>query len=133
MQDIAKYLDNNEPKIENADDVNNLMPYVPKDELGNITNGTDTFDKLYNDIHVLFSYLCNTHKAVSWKSKRNNDNDENPISEGKFRVGLVTPKGKVGFIVDIKFWNMYDVGEVFEGPNFDSITTDELIDRIGSL
>ena len=98
---------------------------------GDTSDGYHTFNELYHHRAVLFSVICNDHKELAWKSKKHNDGS---MYEGMFIVGINTPSGPATYHYDIEpYWNMFNVKELKNAPEWDGHTPNQAIKRIGTL
>lgn len=101
------------------------------DRLGELSDGYHTFDELYHHRAVLFSVICNQNKENAWKSKKHSDGT---MYDGMFIVGINTKEGQATYHYDIEpYWDMFDVQELENAPEFDGHTPDEAIRRIGNM
>lgn len=100
---------------------------------GRVSDGYHTFDELYHHRAVLFSVICREFPELSWKSKHHADNG-GPMYDGMFIVGIETPKGPATYHYDIDpYWDMFDVKELDNAPEWDGHTPEQAIERIASL
>ena len=98
---------------------------------GEISDGYHTFNELYHHRAVLFSVVCHCHKFFAWKSKKHADGS---MYDGMFIVGINTPNGPATYHYDIDpYWNMFDVKELENAPEWDGHTPTDAIERIASL
>lgn len=98
---------------------------------GNISDGYHTFNELYHHRAILFSVICNSHKAIAWKSRLHDTGD---MYEGMFIVGIETPEGQATYHYDIDpYWNLFEVRELPFAPKWDGHTPEQAINRILSL
>ena len=98
---------------------------------GNTSDGYHTFNELYHHRAVLFSVICNDRPTLAWKSKLHHDGT---MFDGMFIVGIDTPDGAATYHYDMDpYWNMFNVPEVENAPEWDGHTSDEAIMRIGTL
>lgn len=98
---------------------------------GEISDGYHTFNELYHHRAVLFSVVCHCHKFFAWKSKKHADGS---MYDGMFIVGINTPNGPATYHYDIDpYWDMFDVKELENAPEWDGHTPTDAIERIASL
>lgn len=99
------------------------------DYKGNITDGSHTFDELYQHRTILFSYICNSNKELSWKSKLH---DDGTMFDDYFIVGIETPKGNFTYHDHIDKWDLYEVKEIDKAPKWDGHESKDVV-RVLSL
>lgn len=100
-------------------------------DLGNYSDGYHTFNELYHHRAVLFAVLCYNYRALCWKSKKHHDGT---MYDGMFIVGINTPTGQATYHYDIEpYWDMFDVEERDQAPEWDGHTAEDAINRIQSL
>ena len=93
--------------------VNELILRLKEKELINtdlISDTYHTFDGLYFQRCILFAFICNQNKEISWKSKKHSDGS---MYENYFIVGIDTPKGSYTYHYHIDFWNYFKVKEMY--------------------
>lgn len=104
---------------------------TPETGIGDLSDGYHTFNELYHHRAVLFSVICNSFKSCAWKSKKHSDGT---MYDGMFIVGIDTPEGSATYHYDIEpYWNMFDVKELDNAPEWDGHTPDDAISRIAEL
>lgn len=111
--------------------VENGVIMTPETGIGDLSDGYHTFNELYHHRAILFSVVCNIFKDKAWKSKRHADGD---MYDGMFIVGIETPEGQATYHYDIKpYWDMFQVQELPNAPEWDGHTPEEAIRRISTL
>ena len=104
---------------------------LPETGIGDLSDGYHTFNELYHHRAVLFSVICNAFKSCAWKSKKHSDGT---MYDGMFIVGVDTPEGSATYHYDIEpYWDMFDVKELDNAPEWDGHTPDDAISRIAGL
>lgn len=104
---------------------------LPETGIGNLSDGYHTFNELYHHRAVLFSVICNAFKSCAWKSKKHSDGT---MYDEMFIVGIDTPEGSATYHYDIEpYWDMFDVKELDNAPEWDGHTPDDAINRIAGL
>lgn len=104
---------------------------IPPTGMGDMSDGYHTFNELYHHRAILFSVICKHYRANAWKSKLHHDGT---MFDGMFIVGIDTPTGQATYHYDIKpYWDMFDVKELAQAPEWDGHTASEAIERIGGL
>lgn len=117
----------------NEEKANILKELLGTDKLGNVSDGYHTFDELYHHRAILFSVICNQNPELAWKSKNHHVGGD-PMYDGMFIVGIETPEGQATYHYDIDpYWDIFNVKELPNAPEWDGHTPDEAIRRIASL
>lgn len=99
----------------------------------NFTDGNHTFKELYHHRAVLTAVICNVYNSISWKSKHHYDEENDPMFDGMFIVGLDTPEGQATYHYPLEYWDLFNVKELEHAPEYDGHTPDDAIKRIESL
>lgn len=99
----------------------------------NISDGYHTFEELYYQRTILLSIICNTNPNISWKSKKHFDEENDPMFEGCFIIGINTPTGEATYHIKLKYWEMFDVPEIEHAPKYDGYSSDEVLKRLQTL
>ena len=99
------------------------------DSIGQISDGSHTFDELYHHRMVLFSVICNTYKNRVWKSWKHNDGT---MYEDYFIVGIATKEGVFTYHYHKQYWDMFNVKELYIAPEWDGHTSEDVV-RLISL
>lgn len=91
---------------------------IPKDKMGNVSDGYHTFDELYHHRAILFAALCNAFPERSWKSKLHFDPDEK-MYEGMFIVGIECEYGlQATYHYDIDpYWDIFNCKVLLTAPH----------------
>ena len=98
---------------------------------GDTSDGYHTFNELYHHRAVLFSVVVAANSGRAWKSKLHYDGT---MYEGMFIVGVDTPQGQATYHYDVEpYWDMFWCRELERAPEWDGHTSDDAIERIGSL
>lgn len=95
-----------------------------------ISDGHHTFGELYKHRCYLFAVICNSNKNKAWKSKKHSDGT---MYDGMFIVGITTPNGEATYHYDMKFWELFDVKEILNAPEYDGYTPDDVLERLLTL
>lgn len=103
--------------------------FIDKLKSGELSDGYHTFNELYHHRAVLFSMICNQNKEFAWKSKKHHDGT---MYDGMFIVGINTPKGQYSYHYDLNLWDLFDVKELENAPEWDGHKPQD-IDRLKSL
>jgi len=125
MRDIVDICDENRQ-------VDAIFFNKERDGMGDISDGYHTFNELYHHRALLFAAYCNLIKdkdfVKCWKSKLHHDGT---MYDGMFIVGISTPIGQASYHYDIEpYWDLFDVEELDNAPEWDGHTPDEAIERI---
>lgn len=101
---------------------------VPRNEIGDISDGYHTFNELYHHRALLFASVVNTNPEVAWKSKKHSDGT---MYDDMFIVGITTPEGDATYHYDIEpYWDMFHCQERSNAPVFDGHTPEIAVERI---
>ena len=106
---------------------------VSQGSFKDFSDGNHTFGELYHHRAILSSVVFNMFKAVAWKSKKHDDEENDPMHDGMFIVGIQTPEGQATYHYNLEYWDLFDVVELERAPRYDGHTPDEAIKRIASL
>lgn len=96
------------------------------DDKGKISDGSHTFDEIYNIRTILWASVCNSNKKRSWKSMKHSDGS---MYEGYFIAGLATIHGNMTFHQKMDYWDDFKIEEIPLAPGWDG-HTDKDIKRI---
>ena len=86
------------------------------ESIGQVDDGSHTFDELYHHRMILFSVICNTYKDKAWKSWFHSDGNMYP---NYFIVGVETPEGQFTYHYHEDHWRNFDVKELPNAPLWD--------------
>lgn len=120
LLDIVKNQENTKKKHKYVFDV---------DSIGEVNDGSHSFDELYWHRMILFSVICNKYKDRAWKSKLNHDGT---AYDNYFIVGIQTPEGQFTYHYHIDWWDKFDVPHYLRAPEFDGHTSEDVV-RLLSL
>lgn len=99
-----------------------------------ISDGNHTFGDLYKQRAYLFSVICYQNIDFAWKSKKHFDEENDPMFNGDFVVGITTPLGEVSYHFKLEFWDLFeDIKELDRAPRYDGYSPEEALVRIRSL
>lgn len=98
-----------------------------------ISDTRHTFRELYRRNWVIFSVLCNLLPDLSWKSKKHFDNENDPMFDGDFIVGINTPKGIATLHIKLEYWDLFQIPEIERAPQYDHYSNEDVIQRLLSL
>lgn len=99
------------------------------EKIGDVSDGSHTFNELYYHRMMLFAVICNTYKERAWKSLRHHDGT---MYDGYFIVGIETPKGQYSYHYHVDNWDMFDIKVLSYAPIWDGHEPKD-IDRLLSL
>jgi len=106
---------------------------VSKGSFKDFSDGYHTFGELYHHRAILSSIVFNMFKAVAWKSKKHDNEEDDPMYDNMFIVGIQTPEGQATYHYHLDYWDLFDVVELDRAPKWDGHTPEEAIRRIASL
>ena len=86
------------------------------DDIGEVSDGSHTFNELYYHRMMLFACLCNTYKNLAWKSWYHHDRT---MYDDYFIVGIDTPEGQYTYHYHKDYWDMFDVKQLALAPEYD--------------
>ena len=102
------------------------------ENVGEISDGSHTFNELYAHRASLFAVICNTYPENAWKSWKHHHEEKFPMYEDYFIVGVNTPEGQYSYHYHKDWWDKFKIQELEEAPKFDGHQPDD-IDRLFSL
>jgi len=98
-------------------------------DVGELSDGSHTFNELYYHRMILFSVLAKQFKS-SWRSKLH---DDGTMFDGYFIVGINTPEGQFTYHYKLEYWNEFEGVTTLEyAPTWDGHSPDD-ITRLKSL
>lgn len=116
-------------------DINKLIRYFKKK--GYSTKKLrvigESFEDLYNARLNYIRIICNQYPELSFKTKKHYDEENDPMFDGDFMVGLNTPKGVACFHVKLENYDLYRVPEIEHGPMYDGYSSSDVLLRLCSL
>lgn len=92
-----------------------------------------TFGELYIQRLYLFSIICSQNRDIAWKSKSHFDEQNDPMFDGDFIVGLNTAEGPASYHFKMEFWDLFDVQEIPNAPRYDGYTPQQALERFRSI
>lgn len=92
-----------------------------------------TFGDLYMQRLYLFCIICNQNKEIAWKSKKHFDEQNDPMFDGDFIVGLNTPEGLASYHFKMGFWEIFNIPEIPNAPKYDGYSPLQALERLRSL
>jgi hypothetical protein len=99
------------------------------ENIGQISDGSHTFDELYYHRMMLFAVLCMSYKDKAWKAWKH---DDGTMYDDYFIVGITTPRGDFTYHYHKDYWTMFHVKELVNAPEWDGHTAYD-IHRLISL
>ena len=99
------------------------------DSIGEVNDGSHSFNDLYWHRMVLFAYICNSNRERAWKSKLHHDGT---MYDDYFIVGIQTPEGQFTYHYHIDWWDKFDVPHHLRAPQWDGHTSEDVV-RLLSL
>ena len=115
--------------------INNLISNLKKDgyDTKKISDTRHTFEMLYYQRMILFALVCQAYPDLAFKSKKHFDEVNNPMFNGDFIAGIKTPKGITTFHFKLEYWDLFQVKELDNAPEYDGYTVEEALERLTSL
>ena len=89
-----------------------------------VSDSHHTFNELYNQRTILFA---------AWKSKKHYDEENDPMFEGDFIVGINTPDGIATYHFKLEYWDLFNVQELDRALKYDGYEPEIVMERIKSL
>lgn len=102
------------------------------DDIGEVSDGSHTFNGLYEQRMILFAALVKAYKDKAWKSYMHDDG-EYCFGGGWFIVGIDTPEGSYTYHYENKYWDMFDCIDLPRGKHWDGHTEADAKTRLMSL
>lgn len=100
------------------------------ESMGDISDGSHTFDELYDHRCLLFLVCMDSHPDESWFSKLHDDGSK---LDGWFICGMELPSGMITYHLPDRMWDMA-VGtgaeELNKGIHWDGHTPEDVINRL---
>ena len=95
------------------------------DSIGEVSDGSHSFDELYWHRMMLFAVICNKYRDRAWKSRLT-------MYKDYFIVGIQTPEGQFSYHCHLDWWDKFDVPHHLRAPEYDGHTSEDII-RLFSL
>lgn len=100
-------------------------------DTGKISDGSHTFDELYEHRHALFIALCYERQENTkvWRSKLHSDGSFLP---GWFVLGLGKQKGyQITYHLPLSKWEITNFAETLErAPEYDGHSSQDVLERL---
>ena len=77
--------------------------------------------------------MCNLFPDISWKSRKQYDEENDPMFSGDFIAGINTPEGIATYHIKLQYWDLFNVPELERAPRYDNYSNEEVLKRILSL
>lgn len=121
--------------MDKIQEVNDLIQEIKNSgtSVKDISDGYHTFRELYKQRMILFSVICNLCPELAWKSKKHFDEENDPMFNGCFIVGVNTPLGVATYHFKMEHYDMFDVLELEHAPKYDDYSPDVVMERLQSL
>ena len=119
-----------------GDDQGQPRQLVFKDDApGDTSDGRHTFTELYEHRRALTALLCRILVGMRtlpcWRSRAHHPDDESPMFDGSFIVGMELPTGVVMYHYKIEFWDDFaGVPELEHSPKWDGSGPDVMLARM---
>lgn len=105
---------------------------VPKEGIGELSDGYHTFNGLYYQRMMLFAALVNVYKDRAWKSWRHEDGEPCFGKDNYFIVGINTPEGSYTYHYHGEYWDLFNCKELPVARHWDGHTEKD-VTRLLSL
>jgi len=105
---------------------------VPKEGIGELSDGYHTFNGLYYQRMMLFAALVNVYKDRAWKSWRHEDGEPCFGKDNYFIVGIDTPEGSYTYHYHGEYWDLFNCKELPVAKHWDGHTEKD-VTRLLSL
>ena len=105
---------------------------VPKEGIGELSDGYHTFNGLYYQRMMLFAALVNVYKDIAWKSWRHEDGEPCFGKDNYFIVGIDTPEGSYTYHYHGEYWDLFNCKELSVAKHWDGHTEKD-VTRLLSL
>ena len=93
-----------------------------------------TFGDLYNRERILFRLITFALPKLSFKSLYHYDEENDPMFNGDFMVGLYTPRGPISYHFKLKYLDDFAHLDFSpRGPRYDNYSEDEKNERINCI
>ena len=76
---------------------------------------------------LLFIALAVNHPEIAWKSRRGHDGEK---CDRMFIAGLSLPQGQITYHLPDRLWDLCQVRELTQAPQWDGHTSQDVIDRL---
>lgn len=94
-----------------------------------MTDGSHTFEELYDHRGVLSIVVFNQFKEKAWKSKKH---DDGSMFSGYFITGIKTDLGDFSYHYKLELWDYFEVPELEFAPKWDGHSSKD-VGRLLSL
>lgn len=101
------------------------------DDIEDVSDGSHTFNDLYEQRMYLFAALVNAYKNKAWKSLKHEDG-EYCFGGDWFIVGIDTPEGSYTYHYSMQYWDVFDCQILPRAKHWDG-HTDKDVTRLMSL
>lgn len=96
----------------------------------NISDGYHTFQELYDHQKALTAMIVSLLPRLSWKSKKHNDEENDPMFDGMFIVGIDLPSGTITYHYNLDDWEFFHCKELPYAKKWDGATSDDTVTRL---
>lgn len=103
--------------------------HLKAESLGEVSDGSHTFNELYHHRMILFAIICNVYKEHAWKAWKHHDGT---MYDDYFIVGIDTPQGQYSYHYHKDNWDYFKVIERHNAPKWDGHKPND-IERLLSL
>lgn len=121
--------------MKNIDEINEYIKSLIDTGISvkEISDGHHTFKELYKQRIIFLSIICNCYSEIFWKSRKHFDEENDPMFNGDFIIGINTPEGVTTYHIKNEYWSLFDIPEIENAPKYDNYTVDDAMNRLLSL
>jgi hypothetical protein len=99
------------------------LQIVDSHKMGEVFDGSHTFNDLYYHRMILFAQLCKCYSSA-WRSKLH---DDGTMFDGYFIVGIATPEGQFTYHYKVEYWEEFDGITTLDcAPAWDGHTAEDI-------
>lgn len=106
--------------------------YLKTRNNGIVSDGSHTFNELYDHRSALFLSLLRFRKLEAWRSMKHPDGT---MYENMFIAGLTMPDGRqISYHLEMKWWDKCEfLRTLATSPEFDGHTSEDVLNRLIEL
>ena len=99
-------------------------------QVKNISDGWHTFQDLYDHRKALTAMIVSLIPNHSWKSKKHDDEENDPMFDGMFIVGIDLPAGTITYHYDLEDWDLFHCQELPTAKKWDGASPEDTVTRL---
>ena len=111
-------------------DLNDQLTKIEQLNYSSISDGNHKIKQLYKEKRELLKVICHAYKDLAWKSRCYSDGTT--LNE-TFLVGLTTPLGEAGYILNEERFDEFDVSYYNKAPLKKEEVYDDILTKLLSL